>query len=246
MHCNIKFRCATDVGRIRKGNEDNLFCNGKYLTDVQATKGYRDCGEASTDTPQLFAIFDGMGGEACGEVASFIAAQVASDTDILNTDSVKALRKLCFDANDKICDYAKQHAINSMGTTAAMLLFKDDSVTLCNIGDSKIFWVADGEIEQISVDHVIDLGQNKKAPLSQCLGIPPEEMIIDPYLSLGEFEEGDRFIICSDGLTDMVSDVEIAGIIDKNPNDPEAALIDKALENGGHDNVTVIVIEITK
>lgn len=246
MHSDINYWCATDVGRIRSDNEDNLYCDGVFLSNAQATQGYKSCGSLKNDTPRLFAIFDGMGGEACGEVASFIGASTAANADITNTDGVYALRKICYDANKKICEYASENSIRSMGSTAAMLLFGKKNITLCNIGDSKVFWIADGQIEQISVDHVIELGENKKAPLLQCLGIPPEEMIIDPYVSLGEYEDGDRFIICSDGLTDMVADTEIADIVENNAADPAVALVDKALKNGGHDNVTVIVIQINK
>jgi protein phosphatase len=132
-----------------------------------------------------------------------------------------------------------------MGTTAAMLLFSKHNITLCNIGDSRIFRISENEMFQVSMDHVSIAPFGKKPFLSQNLGIPPEEVVIEPYFSSGDYFNGDKYLICSDGLTDMVSENEICQIICSNSiNDSTNLLLQKALENGGRDNVTIILLEV--
>lgn len=196
--------------------------------------------------PLLFGVFDGMGGEECGEVASLIAAKQAS-LPLDMSDPVLTLADLCKDANAEICKYASEHGISSMGTTAAMLLFSKRSITLCNIGDSKVFLFSDGRMEQISEDHIGPAPFGRKPPLSQNLGIPPEEMIIEPYLSKRVHVTDSRFLICSDGVTDMLTNDEIASIIaTASIAEASTRLIDAALERGGKDNATAILIEVKK
>ena len=128
-----------------------------------------------------------------------------------------------------------------------MLLFSKDEITLCNIGDSRVFRFADGELEQISKDHVVISAFGTKPPLSQNLGIPPDQLLIEPYLSQGRYKNGDKYLICSDGLTDMLTIEEIKELLTSQQIEESATnLINKALENGGKDNVTVILLEIKR
>ena len=132
-----------------------------------------------------------------------------------------------------------------MGTTAAMLLFSKKDITLCNIGDSKVFSFSEGELEQISKDHVVISAFGTKPPLSQSLGIPPNELLIEPYLAQGRYKNGDIYLICSDGLTDMVMLDEIRGIlVNYSIQEASSALVSKALENGGRDNITIILLGV--
>ena len=134
-----------------------------------------------------------------------------------------------------------------MGTTAAMLVFAEKEVVLCNIGDSKIFRLCDGTLEQISKDHVAVSAFGVKPPLSQNLGIPPNELVIDPYLARGPYNDGDIYLICSDGLTDMVSVDEITEVLVSKPiEEAITLLLDKALANGGKDNTTIILCKIER
>ena len=240
----IKYYYTSHIGKCRKTNQDNLYCNGNYLSyDNCGTDGIIE-GTLSPSSQAVFAVFDGMGGEECGEIASYIAAKEASVTP-LGEDGILDLSSFCKRANDKICDYAESNSISAMGTTAAILLFSKDVITLCNIGDSKIFRYSDGEMEQISKDHVVVAAFGKKPPLSQNLGIPKELLVIEPYLSQGRYKNGDRYLICSDGLTDMVPPDEIADVLENHPIEAAASvLVDKALENGGKDNVTIILLEV--
>lgn len=201
-------------------------------------------GKVTSKTPVLFGIFDGMGGEEHGEIASYIAAREATTLSISN-NSIHVLSKYCKQTNEKICKYAKNNSISAMGTTVAMLLFSKNKITLCNIGDSKVFRFSDDSLEQISKDHVVISAFGTKPPLSQNLGIPPEQLLIDPYLSQGRYKNGDKYLICSDGLTDMLAVDEIKELL--NNDSLEAAttnLISRALKNGGKDNTTIILLEI--
>lgn len=244
MFFEIVYSCISHIGNVRNINQDNFVCNGIYMKTENYELEFPINGTVFTKTPALFGIFDGMGGEECGEIASYIAAKEAFNI-VIKKDGVLTLKDYCKQANTKICEYAENNNISAMGTTAAMLLCTKDEITLCNIGDSKIFRFANGESEQISKDHIMISAFGTKPPLSQNLGIPPEQLLIEPYLSHGKYKNGDKYLICSDGLTDMLSFGEIKELLESYPTEEAASnLVNRALENGGKDNVTVILLEI--
>ena len=244
MHYEIVYSCISHIGNVRSINQDNFICNGTYMKAEDSEIEFPISGTVSTKVLTLFGIFDGMGGEECG--ASYIAAKEAATMPI-KKDGVLALTDYCKEANTKICEYAENNSVSAMGTTAAMLLCSKDEITLCNIGDSKVFQFANGELEQISKDHIVISAFGTKPPLSQNLGIPPEQLLIEPYLSQGRYKNGDKYLVCSDGLTDMLSLEEIKELLDgQSVEDGTTNLVNKALENGGKDNVTVILLEIKK
>lgn len=244
MHYEIAYSCISHIGNVRSRNQDNFICDGAYLKTDDSKMVFPLNGTVCTKTPTLFGIFDGMGGEECGEIASYIAAKEASVTP-LSKDGVLTLTEYCKQANTKICEYAENNSVSAMGTTAAMLLCSKNEITLCNIGDSKVFRFADGELEQISTDHVVIAAFGTKPPLSQNLGIPPDQLLIEPYLSQGRYINGDKYLICSDGLTDMMTLEEIKELLtSQQVEDSASNLVNRALKNGGKDNVTVILLEI--
>ena len=197
-------------------------------------------------SPVLFGIFDGMGGEECGEIASFIAAQSASAVTI-GKNAVSDVLAFCMNANEEICKYAKDNSVISMGTTAALLVFTNKEIVLCNIGDSKVFRFSKGRIEQISQDHVTVSAYRKKPPLSQNLGIPTSELLLDPYIATGKYINNDIYLICSDGLTDMVNLDAIKSILENTSFDLAGqTLLNSAMENGGKDNVSIILCKIER
>lgn len=246
MQYEIDYSCVSHVGKVRSMNQDNFICNGTYMKPNSAKDMVSISGTASIKTAILFGIFDGMGGEECGEIASYIAAKESSSTHI-KKDAVHTLIDYCKQANDVICEYADNNSISSMGTTAAILLCSKSEITLCNIGDSKIFRFSEGNLEQISKDHIAISAYGTKPPLSQNLGIPPESALIDPYLSQGGYKVGDKYLICSDGLTDMLTIEEIKDLLEHQPFEELAlSLVNRALKNGGRDNVTVILLKITQ
>jgi len=204
------------------------------------------CGTKTSKDISIFGIFDGMGGEECGEVASYIAAKNASALKI-GKDAVIDLSQFCQKANADICDYANENEVSAMGTTAAMLAFTSNGVILCNIGDSKIFRFCDGALEQVSKDHVAVAAFGVKPPLSQNLGIPPNELVIDPYLAQGAYNDEDVYLICSDGLTDMVTTEQITDVLASKPiEEANTELLERAISNGGRDNITIILCKIRR
>lgn len=246
MSYEIEYYGVSHAGKCRQVNQDNLFCSGRYLeAENNGTMGIL-CGTLQVGTGQLFGIFDGMGGEECGEAAAYLAAREASKIKF-EEEPEKALLTFCQKANRKICRYTKKQGLSSMGTTAAILLFGKKQITLCNVGDSKIFRFSKRDLQQISYDHVSIAPFGQKPPLTQSLGIPEEELTISPYFAAGKYQKGDVYLICSDGLTDMVTNEEIAQII-RNANRETAAelLLQKALDNGGKDNVSFILLYINK
>ena len=152
---------------------------------------------------------------------------------------------MCQNANLDICHFIEENGLGTCGTTAAMLLLTANGVSACNIGDSKIFRLSAGSLYQISEDHLSIAPYGEKAPLSQYLGIPPEELTICPYYAELPYADQDKYLLCSDGLTDMVPPEDIARILAKFPAEQAAQiLLQNALDNGGKDNVTLIVLEI--
>ncbi len=245
MRYEIQYFCVSHQGNCRPNNQDNFICNDIYKPMSNAVVE-PIIGETDNDEPRLFGVFDGLGGEACGEVAAYIATETASQFD-WQGDIRQRLRDFCFAANDRICRYSEDNEVGTMGTTAAMLLFASEEIYLCNIGDTKIFSFSDGTLEQISYDHVVTVAYGSKPLLSQDLGIPATELIIDPYVVKGRYNDGDTYLICSDGLTDMVGNDEIGMILKKyKPEQAMDMLLGKALENGGKDNITIIILRLKK
>lgn len=242
-YCNgtIEYWCASHIGNVRRINQDNISYDGKFLKPTH--KNIFVKGKKKLDRNILFGVFDGIGGGEFGELASYIAARKASELR-MNNDVPLVLSNFCKNVNKDICDYAKSNDISSMGTTAALLVFAKDEIVLCNIGDSKIFRINNGNIEQISNDHVEISPYGMKPLLSQYLGISSDELIIEPYLARGKYNN-DIYIICSDGLTDMLTKDEIIEIV--NTNNCENIinkLLEKALEKGGKDNISIIVCNV--
>ncbi len=246
MRYRVYYSCVSHIGNFRETNQDNFICGGKYLDSRFAPMEFPLAGCITREKPELIGIFDGMGGEECGEVASLIASREAALVTFTD-NPVDDMLAFCKTANRKICEYAERNGIRAMGTTAALLGFTERGIVLCNIGDSKIFRFAGGELEQISHDHVAVGMYGMKPPLSQNLGIPPEEMVIEPYVAKGNYNDNDMYLISSDGLTDMVPDEEIGDILSETEFGAAAgALLKRALLNGGKDNVTIILCRIEK
>ncbi|MCR5107414.1 MAG: protein phosphatase 2C domain-containing protein [Lachnospiraceae bacterium] len=244
----ISYCLICDIGRRRQINQDNFIADGVYLKNHERSMEKPLKGVSTGDKGLLIGVFDGMGGEECGEMASFLASECAAGIEKrADEDPIDMLLTLCEKANEKIYRYARDNNIQSMGTTGAMLYFDNNGITLCNIGDSRIFRLVSGELKQISVDHVAPYKIGNKPPLSQNLGIPPEELQIEPYVATGELMDGDTYLICSDGLTDMVSEDEISRVISTNTiEDATITLLNTALENGGRDNITIILCRVKK
>jgi protein phosphatase len=227
----------SDTGRRRLGNED------AYVVE-----------------PPLFVIADGMGGARAGEIAARIAADAFEEAASETRDDV-ALRSIIADANRRIWERSlADPATAGMGTTITVALVDEPSgrITFGHVGDSRAYRVRDGEIEQVTTDHslVAELVQSgvltpeeaerhpQRSAITRALGT---ESAVEADIFAIEAEEGDLFLLCSDGLSDMLTDREMASAIDSAGGDPKRAadaLVRTANAHGGEDNVTVVLFEI--
>ena len=225
----IIYSAVSGKGRRRKENQDRIYVSNpdRLVIDIEANP--------------CFAVFDGMGGEQYGGLASEIAYNTIKDNASMVSNT-----KICMLINEYICSYMQKNNIFRMGTTAAIVAFSNNYVYTCNIGDSRIYRIANNEIEQLSVDHVMNTGRYKtRRVLTQYLGIPQSEIMIEPFERKTEIHCGDIFLLCSDGLTDMVTDEIILETVRKSYTEEAAKnLYDKAVANGGKDNISVIVCKV--
>ncbi|WP_294498501.1 protein phosphatase 2C domain-containing protein [uncultured Gemmiger sp.] len=244
MKYQVAYSCISDVGLLRSDNQDNFVCNGRYLDGRPIRLPMS--GTLQPEAPVAVGVFDGLGGEDCGAVASRLAAAAAAGY-AFGHDPVKGVARYCRDANAEICSWVGPLGISAMGTTVAMLVFAPREIVLCNIGDSKIFRFDGSTLQQISRDHLAVAAYGVKPPLSQNLGIPPTELEIEPYIAHGAYRAGDLYLICSDGLTDMVSTQDIARILAGQSFETAAqTLLRQALDNGGRDNVTILLCQVRR
>ena len=252
-----RYAAMTDSGNVRSNNEDNFYIDGIWKTDVE-TKKYAKTGISLT-ARLTAAVCDGMGGEAYGEDASLIAVETISKYD--RTEWTEETAQACIhEANEQICRKSRQEGETS-GSTLCLLLLNNNMGTAYNLGDSRIYCYCKHELRQLSTDHsvvgrMIRQGQiteeearthPRRHQITQYLGIDPEEMELAPSVS-GPFEiaEGNRYLICSDGLSDMLTDQIISNILEEVPDTEDAAskLTNEALSAGGRDNVTVLLIDV--
>lgn len=227
----FRFWADSHQGHVRAQNED-YFATSSSDADAQALSG------VLIDPEEAWALVaDGMGGHAAGEVASLLAVKClslllpGSITENAVDESIRATNGALFDA------MRQQPNLAGMGTTIAGIRFINSEAICFNVGDSRIY-VADARgLRQISDDHVVE-----GHVLTQCLGGWNTERL-HPALRTLPVLPSTRFLLCTDGLTDMVSDAHIAELI-WSP-DPAAKLVEAALAGGGADNVTITVIEVT-
>ena len=251
MAYQIEYAYTCHIGKIRNNNEDNFWCCGDSLEAPHQGMRHIRSGYMKQSEYPLRAGFDGMGCESCGEMAAFLAAEACGEhfktaKDGIRNDPEEFLNEICESMNQAICDYGRTNKINSMGTTAALLAFAEDAVYSCNLGDSRIYKSDREKFYQISQDHVLGRSLFGKAPLTQYLGMEEENLQLEPSISRQEIKIGDRFLLCSDGITDMLSDGEIADILSRDIPVAKTVeiLVDRALKKGGRDNITVVLCEI--
>ena len=251
--------CAvTHAGRIRRENEDNYNLNGRMTSTGDLRKG--SAFVQSMTEPFHLSVCDGMGGESYGELASGIAVETiaahASNVYESGEDFSFAISNCLDDANSRICAEINARG-KRMGTTLAAIYAVKGKIICVNIGDTRVYHYSKGVLEQISFDHthaqtIVDAGQAAQSEiyripdakrLTRHLGVFPEEANLSPNISVIEdVDDGDIVLLCSDGLTDMLSDDEITAILSMGESSQDVAskLIRAALEKGGKDNVTVM------
>lgn len=234
----LEWAVRSDVGRVRAVNEDRVMAQ-----------------------PPLFVVADGMGGHEAGDVASTIAIEcfesLAGDTPIGQREVVEAVAE----ANSAIVTLGRQSgSARSMGTTVAGLALVDNGSETnwlaFNVGDSRIYRVMFGEIDQVSTDHsyvqelvdarTISRDEARTHPhrnvVTRALGM---ELGAEPDIWLLRPVAGERFVVCSDGLSSEIDDVAILStMLGRDPDDAAAALVAAALDAGGADNVSIVVVDV--
>jgi protein phosphatase len=227
---------ASDTGRKRRHNEDSFV--------VQ---------------PPLFAVADGMGGAQAGEVASKLAAAALEETDPGSLSGPDKLVSLIQEANRRVYERASSDPSTSgMGTTMTVALVEGSHVTIGHVGDSRAYLVRGGSLEQLTEDHSLVNELLKSGKLSrEEAEVHPQRSVItravgtDPDVDVDAFvveaNAGDIFLLCSDGLTDMVGDDDILDTVDRHQDDLDRAtksLVSAANRGGGEDNITVVAFRI--
>lgn len=253
----ITAAAITHVGKVRENNEDNYFVNGRYRVDTDIfNEVYETCGRGDK---HLFSVCDGMGGEAYGELASLIAVRTLKK--FVNKKISECIHDYVNHANKLICSEIEKNDGARIGSTVALLYIDETGAYGYNIGDSRIYLMRDGCLTQLSKDHtqaqsMVDMGllepekmnsHKGKHKLTQHLGIFSDELIIQPYTAEPiAVKNNDIFILCSDGLTDMMDNAEIESIAGRNesPKDIADTLVGVALAKGGKDNTTVVIVKV--
>ncbi|MEU9861726.1 Stp1/IreP family PP2C-type Ser/Thr phosphatase [Streptomyces sp. NPDC047971] len=237
MSLSLRFAAGSHKGMIREGNEDS---------------GYAG--------PRLLAIADGMGGQAAGEVASseVISTLVTLDDDVPSSDILTSLGAAVQRANEQLRMMVEEDPqLEGMGTTLTALLWTGQRLGLVHVGDSRAYLLRDGVLTQITQDHtwvqrLVDEGRiteeeatthPQRSLLMRALGSGDH---VEPDLSIREVRAGDRYLICSDGLSGVVSHQTMEDTLAsyQGPQETVQELIQLALRGGGPDNITVIVADV--
>ncbi|OYN96229.1 protein phosphatase [Enemella evansiae] len=239
----LRYVAHSEIGLVRKNNQDS---------------GYA--------SPHLLVVADGMGGAAAGDLASAAAIQLIRRADrnargeepVRGEAMLELLAGALNQANDKIADLvADDHSLDGMGTTVTGAMFDGAELGLVHIGDSRAYLLRDGELTRLTHDHswvqsLVDEGKITEAEAafhphrSLLLKVVNGQPAVEPDTDLVPVNEGDRLLLCSDGLCGLVEDDELSRILTRN-EDPDAALqalIDAAHREGGIDNITIIVADV--
>ncbi|GLZ81270.1 protein phosphatase [Actinorhabdospora filicis] len=237
MTLTLRYAAKSDRGLIRDGNQDSVYAG-----------------------PRLLAVADGMGGMAAGDVASNIAIATLStlDEDVPRGNLADALSDAALEANDRIRATVDENPhMEGMGTTLVAFLFGGSTIGMINIGDSRAYRYRGGILTQITRDDtyvqmLVDEGRITPEEAS----VHPQRSLIMRALGTGELDPvaetfdphpGDRYLLCSDGLSGVVSDETIAQTLREfaDPGEATERLVQLALRGGGPDNITVIVADVT-
>jgi serine/threonine protein phosphatase PrpC len=230
------------IGLVRQGNEDSAFTSA-----------------------QLIAVADGMGGHAAGEVASRIAVQVLQKlaptltADEIDEDSVEDLLMHSLHSIDAEIAAVTDEEIEKrgMGTTLTALLIRDNTIALLHVGDSRCYRLRGSTLEQLSNDHTViqELLDQGAISEAEAADHPQRSMLtqalrgdgdVTPVLQMYEVKKGDRYLLCSDGLSGVLTDKEIkVGLKKSNKDEAVKFLNDATYINGAPDNVTILIADIS-
>jgi len=245
----VKFVARSEIGHARENNEDKFDFYEPDEEPLLAARG------------SVYLVCDGMGGHNAGQIASELAAkQFLHAYYHLGGTAQEAARHAILQAHHYIAEMAsKIPSRYGMGTTLTALILKQDEGILAHVGDSRCYRLREGVFEQLSRDHtlvarlveqgVIPPEQAKYHPqrnvIRQAVGVADPSEPLEPDIETFALQAGDLYLLCSDGLTDMVDDAEIEAILrDEPPTRAAWRLVDRALANGGRDNITVALVRV--
>lgn len=237
MKLALRYAVRSDRGLVRGNNEDSVYAG-----------------------PRLLAIADGMGGHAGGEVASkiVIGAMEGLDDDRPLDDLITSLREAVHDANDSLADaVAENSLLEGMGTTLTAIRFADSRIGLVHVGDSRAYLLREGELTQITHDdtYVQSLVDSGKLTAEEASHHPRKSVIlralngaeVDPDVAIREVRQADRYLLCTDGLTDVLrAETLHEALSHGDPQECADQLVALALRGGGPDNVTCIVADVVQ
>ena len=253
------FRTALEETDENDNNEDNFWCCGDSLEAQNQGMSHIRSGYMKQSEYPLLAVFDGMGGGEYGEIASYMGAKATEEyLNAEEADDIAGkkgyLEKMCTHVNDRIFKETLRLDAEMMGSTLAGLYFTGNQVWTVNVGDSRCFLLRDGKLRQISEDQTDEAYmkengiQGRKPYLTQYMGMNPEEVRVLPYMDCLQTKRGDRFLICSDGVSDMVPVDFLETMMQQTQSTAKCvdAILTAALDAGGKDNITAIVLEINR
>jgi protein phosphatase len=243
----VAFGAKTDLGRVRENNEDKFDYLEPDEPSVLATKG------------RVYAVADGMGGHSAGQIASELAMNIFTRTYYGDTKSdVEAgLHRAVKEANAYVVDVARTvPGRNGMGATLTAAIIRDDDFYIAQVGDSRCYLLRDGRLAQLTEDHswvaeqvrsgAMTEAEAEQSPfrnvITRSMGGAPE---VEPDITAYKMQVGDRYLLCSDGLSGMVPAPEIAELLGGgSPSVAAWNLIERANQYGGRDNVTAFVLHV--
>lgn len=250
----LQIACTTHTGKVRGHNEDNFSLNQIYLpTEHQSMEKAMFIEKRALDFPTV-AVFDGMGGEYGGEIASYVSAKIFTESEHVGAWMRADIDDLICRMNESVCEATQEVKANQMGSTFVGLFFNEETVYFANLGDSPAYLYRDQYLEKISLAHTNERFlqmqgiTNRKPGLTQFLGVCEDGLVIEPHIVMKNMSENDVYLLCSDGLTDMVSEERICEIVKDNEDilNCVTRLQDEALDNGGRDNITIMLCKVMK
>jgi serine/threonine protein phosphatase PrpC len=244
----IQVTAFTHRGLVRQRNEDAIVV-GTWLRNAQMSEPEQLRFELGT--PLLCAVADGMGGHAAGDVASRIAVQRLSENaaDVTSADDVVALLR---DINARIfAEMDQDPATRRMGTTVVGLVLLPNRLVWFNVGDSRLYRHRNGFLRQISVDDVPAVARAAAGgsmrlshQIVQSLGGAATFQPVDPHVEADELPVPSRWLLCSDGLTDMIDLDTIEACMAGTDRQAVETLFERAIAAGGHDNVSLVIVSV--
>jgi len=232
----------TNVGSSRTSNQDCILAG---IWSEQCSMSVPYTFEFSDAVGEVVLVADGMGGHRAGEHASRVAVEafLSKESALQNPEELSGFLRII---NRTVFDLAAKDAqLNGMGTTVAGLVCLSDTLLWFNVGDSKVFRFRDDFLRQLSVDDIASVTHGSRKPgLTQALGGAPNFVDVHPHVGSDPMAVGWRYLICSDGLTDVLPTLAIEQILASSDEEAVLQLLDAALAQGAPDNVSVILITV--